>query len=54
MDIFSILFPEDKEPEKPPKTELETVLENAKELSVKLGVSVTDILLAQLLLKNHG
>ena len=44
MDIISFLFPEDKKPEETTKTELETTLETAKELSAKLGFSTTEIL----------
>lgn len=54
FDISSFLFPKNQEPEKPTKTELETTLETAKELSTKLGFSVTDILLAQILIKSEN
>ncbi len=48
VDIISFLFPKESEEPKPTKTSLET----AKELSSKLGCSVTDVLLAQILI-NH-
>ena len=56
VDIISFLFPKESEEPEPTKPELETTLENAKELSSKLGFSTTEILLAQILInhENHN